>query len=305
MSLAQRSCLIDATAAAPASPCTTELDDTDSESDEPTTPKLDSCVLPIAQDLPDSNHHQAVSEDAADPLYDLLCSPGSTSCLNWQCDLGIVPGAPAQPGLPEIAVEPEVDMDELLQLYPLNNADNGPCLEMTSRIVIRHKVSSEPAESNDGVEKVGKPKAQIQSMSLEARRFAMKQMVADMPDGKIQWEAEARLSYVVGNCNVLLMQNKAQWCFIQQAAELQRHFYIGITERPAERFRDHQADGFSTMALWIYEDSRWSAAAEKALIREHRGCQLMLNIGQGGERRSAAKPHFLYVVLKKPKTQRK
>jgi hypothetical protein len=269
MSLTQHGgCLIDTTtAAAHASPCTTEWDDTDNESAAPSSPKLgldvDPCALPIAQDLPDSDH-QTFSEDAADPLYDLLCSPGSPSFGHGQGDLGIAPHAPAQTGLPEIAEEPEVDMDELLQLYPLNNADNGPCPEMTSRTVIRHKVSLEPAGSNDLVDQVAKPKVQIQSMSLEARRFAMKQMVSEMPDGKIQWEAEARLSYVVGNCNVLLMQNKAQWRFVEQAVELQRHFYIGITERPAERFRDHQIDGFQQ---WLYGFMKILAGAQQ--LKKH------------------------------------
>jgi hypothetical protein len=76
-------------------------------------------------------------------------------------------------------------------------------------------------------------------------------------------------------------------------------YYVGITENPAMRFSEHQvAAGFNAMHVWIFSDSRDSAACEVAVLKKvsHLGsCQ---NKSKGGERASSGKPHFMYIVWK-------
>lgn len=77
-----------------------------------------------------------------------------------------------------------------------------------------------------------------------------------------------------------------------------RCFYIGISERPAERWGDHARAGYVAMfVIAVAPSSNLTARLEQALIERFRGrrCQ---NIGRGGERRSAGSPHFVYVVFR-------
>ena len=84
--------------------------------------------------------------------------------------------------------------------------------------------------------------------------------------------------------------------YIAKKFQMNQAAYIGITERPVDRFEEHNGNGYSQMALWIFASSSDSASLEKQLIAKFKSNQLLRNIGQGGERASKAQPHFLYVV---------
>jgi hypothetical protein len=76
------------------------------------------------------------------------------------------------------------------------------------------------------------------------------------------------------------------------------HFYIGISERPEERFETHQANGFTKFWVYTFVSSAGSASAEKALISRLQKFHQCLNVGPGGERASKGQPHYLYIAWK-------
>lgn len=90
---------------------------------------------------------------------------------------------------------------------------------------------------------------------------------------------------------------------IQKKAS-QHEFYVGISERPVERFQEHQCSGYSEMHVMVFPDSKASGNMEKSLIntwQQHPHC---MNAGPGGLRASAGKPHFCYVVFRTPGLKR-
>lgn len=84
----------------------------------------------------------------------------------------------------------------------------------------------------------------------------------------------------------------------------QQEFYIGISERPVERFCDHKCSGYTEMHVMVFPDSRASGNMEKNLIvtwQKHPHC---MNAGPGGLRASEGRPHFCYVVFRPPALKR-
>lgn len=77
-----------------------------------------------------------------------------------------------------------------------------------------------------------------------------------------------------------------------------RALYIGITERPVARFQEHRLAGYGELWLYAFESSRESGAAERSLIRTFRHFPECANVGDGNERASRARPHYLYIVWK-------
>ena len=257
----------------PDSPATTVLDSADSDASDP-------------GDLEDT-----------DVLMNLLLEPSRAEGKHCG-EIPLSCKSPVKRKLEPLPEGPPVDMEELLARYPLNDPNTPSLLGIhkTQRRVIVSSANSVLSSCN--LQRRAQPTqpSPIMPMSLASKRQVASQMIADMPHD-IQCEAESRLYYVLGNPAILLLHEKSPWRFIQNIIDLGREFYIGITERPRERFEEHSLR-FSQMAVWIFEDSRYSAAAEKSLIKGFRDCSLMLNVGNGGERRSAAKPHFLYVTTK-------
>lgn len=91
-----------------------------------------------------------------------------------------------------------------------------------------------------------------------------------------------------------LIQKKVSQC----------EFYVGISERPVERFQEHQSSGYSEMHIMVFPDSQASGNMEKSLIttwQQHPHC---MNAGPGGLRASAGKPHFCYIVFRTPGLKR-
>ena len=184
--------------------------------------------------------------------------------------------------------------------YRLNGSeephdDDEPPKQKATRqpmMMIRHEIRQVSGQEDS-------PCSFLCGMPLNTKRALVREMITDMHDS-LRPEAEARLDAVVANpCILLMSMMKSPFEVIKQIISIRREFYIGITERPCERFRDHQSAGYSKMALWMHMSSRSSAATERALIAAHRSSPLMRNIGPGGERASCAQPHFLYIVVVK------
>ena len=96
---------------------------------------------------------------------------------------------------------------------------------------------------------------------------------------------------------------------------LLRSYYIGITENPHRRFREHSRSYDGMVVLYQARSSRESGALERRLIAEFAGmgerqeglaglvapqsglgnlrCR---NYGRGGEHASIGSPHYTYVV---------
>jgi hypothetical protein len=103
------------------------------------------------------------------------------------------------------------------------------------------------------------------------------------------------------------------WCLPDQALDesgmlehccsVVRHhtalqFYIGITERPDERWEAHARSGYSAMHIIACAvTSATTARIERALIARFRSYRCA-NLSAGGERASAGSPHFVYIVYR-------
>ena len=77
-------------------------------------------------------------------------------------------------------------------------------------------------------------------------------------------------------------------------------FYFGITEHPARRWTEHQADNHiwqSMIVLMQAESSFDTSALERILIRQYSQSVLCLNFGPGGERASSGTPHYCYMLV--------
>jgi len=81
-------------------------------------------------------------------------------------------------------------------------------------------------------------------------------------------------------------------------------FYIGISERPVERFQEHQSSGYTQTHVMLFPDSRASGNMEKRLISTWQKHQRCMNAGPGGLRASEGKPHFCYIVFRTPGLKR-
>jgi hypothetical protein len=130
---------------------------------------------------------------------------------------------------------------------------------------------------------------------LDEKRATLRSMVASLPLG-IHFEAEARLEALLRQPSISLRHTTKPSSYIASLLSRRCSVYIGITERPLERWHAHQQDGRRHMAVWVRSGSSETAALERSLIAEFRHHPLLENVGRGGERASAAQPHFLYVV---------
>ena len=87
---------------------------------------------------------------------------------------------------------------------------------------------------------------------------------------------------------------------IRELATRGMAFYIGITEDPDRRWEEHcQAAPWDDMEILIEApSSHVTAELERRLIDRFRPVIGCANVGPGGERRSAGRPHFLYVLVR-------
>ena len=77
-------------------------------------------------------------------------------------------------------------------------------------------------------------------------------------------------------------------------------FYFGISENPQRRWVEHTESccNWQEMIILVQADSSyWTAGLERIFISEFGARFTCLNIGQGGERASAASPHFFYMLV--------
>jgi len=129
------------------------------------------------------------------------------------------------------------------------------------------------------------------------RKHQINDMVNSLPLS-CQTEAENRLALIEGISAIKLMVDKSPSYHIEGLIKSNCNFYIGITERPKERWTYWLGAGYKEMALWVYPSRKETVPMEKYWISRFRGCHLMANFADGGQMASAATPHFLYVVSK-------
>lgn len=127
------------------------------------------------------------------------------------------------------------------------------------------------------------------------RNHCISEMVTSLPLA-CQAEARLRLDAIELIKEIKLMVQESPSIYIEGLIASNCIFYIGISERPKERFELHRVSGYREMALWIHPSSIETVKLEKYLINKFRSNHLMVNIADGGQAASAARPHFLYVV---------
>lgn len=127
------------------------------------------------------------------------------------------------------------------------------------------------------------------------RNHRINEMVSSLPLA-CQAEARLRLDAIEFTRDIKLMVQESPSVYIEGLISSKCNFYIGISERPKERFELHTASGYKEMALWIHPSRIETVKLEKYLINKFRSSHLMANIADGGQAASAARPHFLYVV---------
>jgi hypothetical protein len=121
-------------------------------------------------------------------------------------------------------------------------------------------------------------------------RAAVQELPAD-----IHAEAHSRLARLLSMSGVSF-EPEDPFLHITRLNEARKAYYIGITERPAERWEAHAASGWKKFAVWMHVDSRDSAARERALIARFSSSSLQENISSGGGGASQGRPHFSYIV---------
>ena len=89
-------------------------------------------------------------------------------------------------------------------------------------------------------------------------------------------------------------------CSVVRRCTSGRTFYIGITEQPPLRWESHAGAGYVVMyVIACAVSSTVTAGLERSLIDRFRVCGWRLaNLSSGGDRASAASPHFVYVVVR-------
>ena len=131
---------------------------------------------------------------------------------------------------------------------------------------------------------------------LDGQWETIQEMVNDLPH-HCRSDASNILGQVVGTPGMTPMTGASSPAdYLAKKLQMAKAVYVGITERPVERFVEHNELGYSQMALWSFASSSESASKEKYFKAKYRSDPLLQNIGSGGERASEAQPHFLYIV---------
>ena len=90
---------------------------------------------------------------------------------------------------------------------------------------------------------------------------------------------------------------------VRRSLTPQRKIYVGITENPVRRLHDHYEKNYGhginmlivRVRLTSAETACWETRAIRDL-RESLGHHWLLNVGDGGERPSAGRPHYGYIL---------
>jgi hypothetical protein len=96
--------------------------------------------------------------------------------------------------------------------------------------------------------------------------------------------------------DALLIARRRVWAVVRSG----QAFYIGITESPHRRFREHcegRGQVWESMVVLVQAaTSATTASMERALLREFGDRTRCHNISAGGEGASSGSPHFLYIL---------
>ena len=127
-------------------------------------------------------------------------------------------------------------------------------------------------------------------MRKSLRKRQINEMVNALPLS-YQTEAENRLAVLESISDIKLMVRKTPSSHIEDLIKSNCKFYIGITERPKERW-NYWMERYKEMALWVHPSKKETVPMEKYLISRFRASHLMANLADGGQIPSAATPHF-------------
>jgi hypothetical protein len=203
---------------------------------------------------------------------------------------------------------PLLDMDDLLEMWPMDEHLEGTTGGNTQTSNVHyHFPDVLPPRDPPVSQHVAPPLHYINPYRLPellhkhmlgavvSKRSIVNDMVQNLPLS-CQHQAQLVLEKVPNTAGMKPMSGSRPGVYIETLIKDKKDFYIGITERPLDRFHSHRCNGYCQMALWVFPSSLESASLEKALIERFKGNLHMQNVGSGGERASCGKPHFLYVV---------
>lgn len=126
--------------------------------------------------------------------------------------------------------------------------------------------------------------------------------LAEQLSPDIQLVTKASLNRIMATPGMTVVGGKGEdtreMCDLIQKKAATHEFYIGISERPVERFLEHQASGYGEMHVSLHPDSKSSGDMEKCLINKWQSHVCCMNRGPGGLRASGGKPHFCYIVFR-------
>jgi len=128
------------------------------------------------------------------------------------------------------------------------------------------------------------------------KRARARAAVQELPSD-LHTEAHSRLDRFLSMPGTLFEPEDA-FLYVSKLNQDKTTYYIGITERPAERWEQHSANNWKRMSIWMHIDSRYSAARERALIARNSASEYQQNISSGGGGASLGEPHFSYIVSK-------
>ena len=211
------------------------------------------------------------------------------------------------------ANEPSFNLDDAFPMYTLNSCD-GPSVDI-SPMTMKEKFEEEmgpvmvqlcaqAAREQRASERLNRWGVPIMTAGCSGedghssrKRARIQASVQELPDD-LRTEAHSRLDRFLSMPGTMFEPEDA-FQYVKKLQQDQVTYYIGITERPAERWEQHAAKGWRKMSVWMHLDSRYSAARERALIARNSASCHQQNISSGGGGASLGEPHFSYIVSKK------
>ena len=202
----------------------------------------------------------------------------------------VLPIIESQPHFPE--PPPTFDPEEVLgggDYYPLN---------IINDVAVDAEAASRRTRHSDRVGRSRSPHGPALLAAVAARHGSLGAACWEMLVGKPRDEvlergALANMMDGVTYANALLIARRR----VLAEARTGQPFYIGITESPHRRFREHSEGGgqvWERMVVLVQAVSpSTTASLERELLREFGDRTLCHNNSAGGEGASAGSPHFL------------
>lgn len=200
----------------------------------------------------------------------------------------------SQPHFPE--PPPTFDPEEVLgggDYFPLN---------IINDVAVDAEAASRRTRHSDRVGRSRSPPGPALLAAAAARHGSLGaacwELLVGRPRGEVlERGALANMMDGITYTNALLIARRR----VLAEARTGQPFYIGITESPHRRFREHSEGGGQTWERMVVlvqaVSSSTTASLERELLREFGDRTLCHNNSAGGEGASAGSPHFLYMLL--------